>query len=90
MSLIIYSHNFLYFCLSHLQSHVNLIVINNVYVSLVKTLSGAVADGVSKKFSVCSFICLHVIYQLSGPMCKFTWRYISFLHASHLHFMLSD
>ena len=37
--------------------------------------------------SVCSSICLQAVYQLSGPVCKSTWRYTSFLHASLLHFM---
>ena len=31
--------------------------------------------------SVCSFICLQAVYQLSGPVCKSTWRSASFLHA---------
>ena len=38
--------------------------------------------------SLCSFICLQALYQLSGPVCKSTWRYSSFFHASHLHFTL--
>ena len=48
---------------------------------------GAVAHGVSifPEFflfvSLCSFICLGAVYQLSGPVCKSTLRYTSFLHA---------
>ena len=30
------------------------------------------------------------MYQLSGPVCKSTWRYTAFLHASYLHFMFCD
>ena len=40
--------------------------------------------------SLCSFICLQAVYQLSRPVCKSTWRYMSFLHASYLHFMYCD
>ena len=25
--------------------------------------------------SLCSFVCLQAVYQLSGPVCKSTWRY---------------
>ena len=41
---------------------------------------GAVAHGnyfFPKKFefvSLCSFICLQAVYQLSGPVCKATWN----------------
>ena len=26
--------------------------------------------------SLCSFICLQAVYQLSGPVCKSTWNFI--------------
>ena len=44
---------------------------------------GAVAHGVSRSInfsqyflvaSLCSFICLQAVYQLSGPVCKATWN----------------
>ena len=35
---------------------------------------------------LCSFICLHAVYQLSGPVCKSTWRYNPLYSASYLHF----
>ena len=39
---------------------------------------------------LCSFICLQTVYQLSGPVCKSTWRYNPLYSASYLHFMLYD
>ena len=65
---------------------------------------GAVAHGVSsfsKKFdfaSLCSFICLQAVYQLSlqavyqlsGAVCKATWNGYPSYSASHLHFTLCD
>ena len=39
---------------------------------------------------LCSFICRHAVYQLSGPVCKSTWRYNPFYSASYLHFMFCD
>ena len=57
---------------------------------------GALALGVSsfpKYFvfaSLCSFICLQAVYQLSGPGCKSTWSGCPSYHASHLHFTLCD
>ena len=59
-------------------------------------LKGAVAYRVSsfpKKFefvSLCSFICLQAVYQLSGPVCKATWSGCPSYSASHLHFTLCD
>ena len=59
-------------------------------------LKGSVAYRVSsfpKKFkfvSLCSFICLQAVYQLSGPVCKATWSGCPSYSASHLHFMLCD
>ena len=43
-----------------------------------------------KKFKACSFIFLQAVYELSGPVWKSLWRYISFLHASLLNFMFCD
>ena len=46
-----------------------------------------------KKFefvSLCSFICLQAVYQLSGPVCKNTWSGCPSYSASHLHFTLYD
>ena len=46
-----------------------------------------------KKFefvSLCSFICLQAVYQLSGPVCKATWSGFPSYSASHLHFTLCD
>ena len=65
----------------------------NFPVSLFK---GAVAYRVSsfpKYFefaSLCSFIRLQAVYQLSGPVCKSTWRYFASYSASYLHFTLCD
>ena len=53
-------------------------------------------DGVSsfpKKVvfaSLCSIICLQVVYQLSGPVCKSTWKNCPSYYASYLHFTLCD
>ena len=61
--------------------------------SLVK---GAVAYGnyfFPKKFefvSLCSFICLQAVYQLSGPVCKATWNGCPSYSASYFHFTLCD
>ena len=38
--------------------------------------------------SLCSFICLQAVYQLSGAVCKATWN--GFVFASYLHFTLCD
>ena len=46
-----------------------------------------------KKFefvSLCSFICLQAVYQLSGPVCKATWNGCPSYSASYLHFKLCD
>ena len=57
---------------------------------------GAVAHGdylFPNKFefvSLCSFICLQAVYQLSGPVCKATWNGCPSYSASHLHFTLCD
>ena len=40
--------------------------------------------------SLCSFICLQAVYQLSGPVCKATWSGCPSYSASHLHFTLCD
>ena len=59
-------------------------------------IKGAVAHGISslpKYFvftSLCSFICLQAVYQLSGPVCKSTWNCCPSCSASHLHFTLCD
>ena len=55
---------------------------------------GALAYGdyiFPKKFefvSLCSFICLQAVYQLSGPVCKATWNGCPSYSASYLHFTL--
>ena len=36
--------------------------------------------------SLCSFICLQAVYQLSGSVCKATWNGCPSYSASHLHF----
>ena len=57
---------------------------------------GALAHGVSsfpKYFvfaSLCSFICLQAVYQLSGPVCKATWNGCPSYSASYLQFTLCD
>ena len=57
---------------------------------------GALAHGVSsfpKYFvvaSLCSFICLQSVHQLSGPVCKATWNGCPSYSASYLHFTLRD
>ena len=46
-----------------------------------------------KKFefvSLCSFICLQVVYQLSGPVCQATWSGCPSYSASYLYFTLCD
>ena len=59
-------------------------------------LKGALAYRVSsfpKYFvfaSLCSFICLQAVYQLSGPVCKATWNGCPSYSASYLHFTLCD
>ena len=59
-------------------------------------LKGALAHGVSsfpKYFvfaSLCSFICLQAVHQLSGPECKATWNGCPSYSASYLHFTLRD
>ena len=40
--------------------------------------------------SLCSFICLQAVYQLSGPVCKATLNGCPSYSASHLHFTLCD
>ena len=58
------------------------------------SLMGALAYGdyiFPKKFefvSLCSFICLQAVYQLSGPVCKATWNGCPSYSASYLHFTL--
>ena len=55
---------------------------------------GAVAYGIlsfPKKIvlaSLCPFICLQAVYQLSGPVYKSTWRYFASYSASYLHFII--
>ena len=62
----------------------------------VDGLKGAVAYGnyfFPKKFefvSLCSFICLQAVYQLSGPVCKATWNGCPSYSASYFHFTLCD
>ena len=57
-------------------------------------VKGALAYGdyiFPKKFelvSLCSFICLQAVYQLSGPVCKATWNGCPSYSASYLHFTL--
>ena len=61
-----------------------------------KHIKGAVAYGnyfFPKKFefvSLCSFICLQAVYQLSGPVCKATWNGCPSYSASYFHFTLCD
>ena len=46
-----------------------------------------------KKFefvSLCSFICLQAVYQLSGPACKATRNGCPSYSASYFHFTLCD
>ena len=51
-----------------------------MFITSVSILKGAVDHGdyfFPKKFefvSLCSFICLQAVYQLSGPVCKATWN----------------
>ena len=40
--------------------------------------------------SLCSFICLQAVYQLSGPVCKATWNGCPSYSASYLHFTFCD
>ena len=60
----------------------------------IGTFKGALAYGdyiFPKKFefvSLCSFICLQAVYQLSGPVCKATWNGCPSYSASYLHFTL--
>ena len=35
----------------------------------------------------CVLLCLQVMYQLSGPVCKATWRYCTSYSASHIDFL---
>ena len=59
-------------------------------------LKGALAYGdyfFPKKFefvSLCSFICLQAVYQLSGPVCKATRNGCPSYSASYFHFTLCD
>ena len=49
--------------------------------------------GFPKKFefvSLCSFICLQAVYQLSGPVCKATRNGCPSYSASYFHFTLCD
>ena len=68
--------------------------LNNFQEFLVVMLKGALAYGdyfFPKKFefvSLCSFICLQAVYQLSGPVCKATWNGCPSYSASYLHFTL--
>ena len=60
----------------------------------LELFKGALAYGdyiFPKKFefvSLCSFICLQAVYQLSGPVCKATWNGCPSYSASYLHFTL--
>ena len=67
--------------------------------SIGNFIKGAVAHGVSRsiKFSqyffvasLCSFICLQAVYQLSGAVCKATWNgYPSYLLLTFIsHFVI--
>ena len=62
----------------------------------INWIKGAVAYGnyfFPKKFefvSLCSFICLQAVYQLSGPVCKATWNGCPSYSASYFHFTLCD
>ena len=62
----------------------------------VHVFKGAVAHGdyfFPKKFefvSLCSFICLQAVYQLSGPVCKATRNGCPSYSASYSHFTLCD
>ena len=64
-----------------------------VMITILKE-KGALAHGVSsfpKYFvfaSLCSFICLQAVYQLSGPVCKATWNGCPSYSVSYLHFTL--
>ena len=40
--------------------------------------------------SLCTFICLQAVHQLSGPVCKATWKGCPSYSASYLHFTLRD
>ena len=40
--------------------------------------------------SLCFFICLQAVYQLSGPVCKATWNGCPSYSASYLHFTFCD
>ena len=40
--------------------------------------------------SLCSFICLQAVYQLSGSVCKATWNGCPSYSASYFHFTLCD
>ena len=40
--------------------------------------------------SLCSFICLQAVYQLSGPVCKSTWNYCPSYSASKSFNFLRD
>ena len=68
----------------------------NGYCEDTVKLKGAVAYGnyfFPKKFefvSLCSFICLQAVYQLSGPVCKATWNGCPSYSASYFHFTLCD
>ena len=63
---------------------------------LMNIIKGAVAHGnyfFPKKFefvSLCSFICLQAVYQLSGPVYKATWNGCPSYSASYFHFTLCD
>ena len=72
---------------SSIQQFFNL-MFKSVSKSIVK---GAVAYRVSSfpKYFVFA-LCLQAVYQLSGPVCKATWRYCASYSASYLHFTLCD
>ena len=68
--------------------------VSNVLSVLCRAIAESVAYKVSSfpqkivYASLCSFICLQAVYQLSGPVCKSTWRYFASYSASYLHFTL--
>ena len=68
----------------------------SIFFPLQLPFKGAVAYGnyfFPKKFefvSLCSFICLQAVYQLSGPVCKATWNGCPSYSASYFHFTLCD
>ena len=72
---------------------VKILVIKQKIKDIIK---GAVAYGnyffpIKFEFvSLCSFICLQAVYQLTGPVCKATWNGCPSYSASYFHFTLCD